>query len=141
MTGGNGLHDRLHPALKFALVGAVGFAVDAGLLILLFDLLRLDLATARIAAFVSAASANWFLNRIYTFADRDRRGRKSLQWMRFVTSAVLSAIPNLGIFFLLMRVFPETTGHALLAMCCGILAGYYCNYRLAHGWVFGFEAR
>jgi putative flippase GtrA len=131
---------RLHPALKFALVGAVGFAVDAGLLILLFDILQLELASSRIAAFVCAASTNWFLNRVYTFADRDHRGRKSLQWMRFVASAVLSAIPNLGIFFLLMQVFPETTGYALLAMCCGILAGYISNYQLSRWWVFGTEA-
>ena len=140
MTGVNGLPRRPHPALKFALVGAVGFAVDAGLLILLFDIARLDLESSRIAAFVCAASTNWFFNRVYTFADRDRRGRKSLQWMRFVTSAVISAIPNLGVFFLLMRAFPETTVYALLAMCCGILAGYTCNYQLSRRWVFGARA-
>lgn len=130
---------QLHPALKFALVGAVGFLVDASMLILLFDILGLDLAPSRIFAFVSAASANWILNRVYTFADRDHRGRKSLQWIRFVACAVLSAIPNLGIFFLLMQFFPETTGYALLAMCCGILAGYYSNYQLSRWWVFGAE--
>lgn len=140
MTGGNSLTGRLHPALKFALVGAFGFVVDAGLLILLFDIMRLELAISRIAAFVCAVSANWILNRIYTFSDRDRRGRKSLQWLRFGASAVISAIPNLGIFFLLMQVLPETTGHALLAMCCGILAGYYSNYQLSRRWVFGTEA-
>ena len=140
MSGANGLRGRLPPALKFALVGAVGFVVDAGVLIVLFDILQLELAGSRIAAFVCAASANWILNRIYTFADRDRRGRKSLQWMRFVASAVISAIPNLGIFFLLMQVFPETTGYALLAMSCGILAGYFSNYQLSRWWVFGAEA-
>jgi putative flippase GtrA len=134
------LSGQLHPALKFALVGAVGFAVDASLLILLFDILGIGLASSRIAAFVCAASANWILNRVYTFADRDHRGRKSLQWIRFVVSAIISAIPNLGIFFLLMQVLPETTGYALLAMCCGILAGYISNYQLSRWWVFGAQA-
>jgi putative flippase GtrA len=130
-----------HPALKFALVGSVGFAVDSALLILLFEFLQLGLEVSRVAAFVCAATVNWFLNRVFTFAERDRRGRKSLQWMRFVASAIVSAIPNLGIFFLLMLILPESLGFVLIAMCCGILAGYYCNYRLAHGWVFGIEAR
>jgi len=55
-------------------------------------------------------------------------------------SAVVAAIPNLGIFFLLMLVLPETLGYVLLAMCCGILAGYYCNYQLSRLWVFGAQA-
>lgn len=128
-----------HPAFKFALVGALGFIVDSTLMILLFEILHLDLAVARIVAFVCAASSNWLLNRVFTFADRDRRGRKTLQWTRFVISAVIAAIPNLGIFFLLMLVLPESLGYVLFAMCCGILAGYYCNYRLARGWVFNIE--
>lgn len=130
-----------HPAFKFALVGGVGFVVDSMLMILLFEILKLDLAVARIVAFVCAATANWFLNRLYTFADRDRQGRKTLQWMRFLISAVVAAIPNLGIFFLLMLALPETLGYVLLAMCCGILAGYYCNYQLSRQWVFGAQAR
>ena len=91
---------------------------------------------ARITAFAVAATSNWILNRIFTFSGQDLSGRKSMEWIRFIASAVLSAMPNLGIFFLLMLILPETLGYIILAMCCGILAGYFCNYQLARRWVF-----
>jgi putative flippase GtrA len=125
-----------HPALRFALVGASGFIVDTSVLILLFEVAAVDLLPARAIAFVIAASSNWILNRIFTFADACRAGRKSAQWLRFLGSAILSAIPNLGIFYLLMRILPEVLPAILFAMCCGILAGYVCNYQLAKHWVY-----
>jgi putative flippase GtrA len=125
-----------HPAIKFALVGGSGFIVDATVLILLFEVLKLDLVTSRSLAFILAATSNWILNRIITFADADRGGRKSSEWLRFITSALISALPNLGLFFLLMQLMPETLPAIFFAMCCGILAGYVCNYQLAKSWVF-----
>lgn len=130
-----------HAAVKFALVGGIGFCVDSALLVLLFDRLQIDLAWARSIAFLCAATLNWFLNRHFTFRERLQYDARHLEWARFVTSALLSAIPNLGLFFLLMLFLPETLGYVLLAMCCGILAGYYCNYQLARGWVFRFSTR
>jgi putative flippase GtrA len=130
-----------HAALKFAIVGGIGFCLDAALLVLLFDHLHLELAWARSIAFLCAATLNWFLNRHFTFRERLRHDARHLEWARFVTSALLSAVPNLGLFFLLMLFLPETLGYVMFAMCCGILAGYYCNYQLARGWVFRLQSR
>ena len=132
---------RSHPSFKFAVVGGIGFLVDSSVMILLFEGLGVELAYARCTAFVCAASSNWFLNRIFTFRGRDLAGRKSLEWVRFIVSALLSAIPNLGIFFLLMQVFPESLVYIIFAMCCGILAGYFTNYQLARLWVYRSRAR
>ena len=125
-----------HPSLKFAMVGGFGFLVDTSVMILLFEGLGAELVLARCTAFICAASSNWVLNRVFTFRDRDLSGRKSLEWARFIVSAMLSAIPNLGIFFLLMQVLPESLGYIIFAMCCGILAGYFTNYQLARLWVY-----
>lgn len=130
------LLERSHPSLKFAMVGGIGFLVDSSVMILLFEGFEVELAFARCTAFICAASSNWFLNRIFTFRGRDLAGRRSLEWIRFIVSALLSAIPNLGIFFLLMRVFPETLPYIIFAMCCGIMAGYFTNYQLARLWVY-----
>lgn len=127
---------RQHPALKFALVGGTGFLVDTTMLILLYDVVGLDLASARAIAFVVAATSNWILNRRFTFNRQRYATTWSAQWLRFVGSALISALPNLGIFFLLMMLLPETLPYIIFAMCCGILAGYYCNYQLARRWVF-----
>lgn len=127
---------RQHPALKFALVGGAGFIVDTTILILLYDFIGFGLLLARTIAFVVAATSNWILNRQFTF-NRDRHsGTKSTQWLRFVSSAMISALPNLGIFYLIMLLLPESLPNIIFAMSCGILAGYYCNYRLAKSWVF-----
>jgi putative flippase GtrA len=130
------LLQRRHPALKFALVGGTGFIVDASVLILLYEVLQLDLFIARALAFFVAATSNWILNRLFTFSDRDLMGNKSAEWMRFVSSALVSAVPNLGLFSLLMLLLPETLPWIFVAMACGILVGYFCNYQLAKHWVY-----
>ena len=130
------LLQQRHPALKFALVGGSGFVVDACVLMLLYQWLQIDLLVARAAAFFVAASSNWLLNRVFTFSDRDLSGKKTSEWMRFVVSAIAAAVPNIGIFYLLMLALPETLPWIFFAMGCGILAGYVCNYQLAKHWVY-----
>lgn len=125
-----------HASLKFAQVGAIGFLVDSLALLFLYQFLEIDLLLARCMAFFCAASSNWFLNRIFTFSGTSSTSPKSHEWGKFLFSAMLSAIPNLGIFYGLTRLLPESLGYIYLAMCCGILAGYYCNYQLARRWVF-----
>jgi putative flippase GtrA len=130
------LLQRRHPALKFAMVGGTGFVVDASILMLLYEVLQLDLLLARALAFFVAATSNWILNRLFTFSNLQLSSNKSAEWLRFVGSAVVSAMPNLGIFYLLMLLLPETLPWIFVAMCCGILVGYGCNYLLARHWVF-----
>jgi putative flippase GtrA len=130
------LLQRRHPALKFALVGGTGFIVDACMLMLLYRFLQLDLLLSRTLAFIAAASWNWLLNRLFTFADLELASGKSAEWLRFLASAVVAAVPNLGVFYLLMLLLPETLAWIFFAMCCGILTGYVCNYQLARHWVF-----
>ena len=127
---------RRHPALKFALVGGIGFIVDTTTMVLLFDSLGLDLLPARMIAFITAVTSNWFLNRKFTFIGLAANGAASAEWLRFFISALLSAVPNLGVFFLLMQLLPESLPAILLAMSAGILIGYACNYQLAKLWVY-----
>jgi len=128
-----------YSALKFALVGGIGFCVDSSLMVVLYQWIELDLAYARVGAFLCAATLNWYLNRQFTFRERLQPRGKSSEWARFVTSAVVSAVPNLGLFFLLVQLLPAGFAYVMLAMCCGILAGYYSNYQLARGWVYRTE--
>ncbi|MFV2031473.1 MAG: GtrA family protein [Gammaproteobacteria bacterium] len=136
MTNLRALIKKSHRSFKFAIVGGIGFLVDATVLIIIFEFMQLDLIYARVIAFSFAASSNWILNRAFTFSDINLVGKKSAEWIRFFISAIVSAIPNLGIFFLLMLILPESLVFVIFAMCCGILAGYYSNYRLARVWVF-----
>ena len=130
---------RSHPSIKFALVGGSGFLVDLSTLLFFHEFIQLDLLVSRVLAFIAAVTSNWFLNRIFTFSHIPKSAKKAHEWLRFFISALLAAIPNIGIFYFLMQFLPESRGMIVFAMSCGILAGYYSNYRLATAWVFNLE--
>ncbi|MBC8210061.1 MAG: GtrA family protein [Gammaproteobacteria bacterium] len=125
-----------HPMLRFSLVGGIGFIVDLTTLVLLHNYAALELQQARAFAFILAASSNWFLNRHLTFLPQHLSDRKSAEWLRFLVSAMLSAIPNLGLFYLLMQLLSNSWFSIIFAMSCGILLGLFSNYQLARHWVF-----
>ena len=58
--------------VTYSVNGASGFVVDTTVLILLFEVAAVELLLARSIAFIVAASSNWILNRVFTFADACR---------------------------------------------------------------------
>lgn len=59
----------LHRFLRFCVVGAAGFVVDATVLYAVAPIL--GWYGARVVSFLAAATVTWFLNKRYTFVDRD----------------------------------------------------------------------
>ena len=57
--------------LKFGLVGASGLAVDFGLTFLFKERVKVNKYLANSIGFLSAASSNFALNRMWTFASTD----------------------------------------------------------------------
>jgi putative flippase GtrA len=55
----------------FTLVGAAGFLIDAGMLLLLANVLGVNIYVARLLSWLAAATFTWLLNRTLTFRDRD----------------------------------------------------------------------
>jgi len=58
---------------RFAVVGAIGFAVDAGVLTVLLRVAALGPYLARVVSFGTAVVCTYLLNSSWTFAVRDRR--------------------------------------------------------------------
>ena len=69
--------------LRFAVVGALGFLVDSGVLYLVVYRFGLSLYTGRVLSYLAAASFTWWLNRVFTFGETTRRPRAA-QWLRFL---------------------------------------------------------
>jgi putative flippase GtrA len=88
--------------LRFGLVGALGFLVNAGLVELLAR--PLGPARAQLVAFPVAASATWWLNRRYTFGASGRHWRA--EWMRYLVSNLLGWVANNGTYFLAILLSP-----------------------------------
>lgn len=85
--------------VKFCVVGGSGVAVDFGITFLCKEVLRLNKYAANSLGFVCAATSNFFLNRVWTFAssDPDVAG----QYLRFLGFAAAGLLINNTIIWLL----------------------------------------
>lgn len=123
-------------AFKFGLVGVAGYIVDVAVL-LGFVRLGLDPYTARVPAFLAAASTTWFLNRIFTFREApEGRGGAGRQWAAFVVLMLPGLALNYGTYALLVAVSPFSREHLALPVAAGALAGMSANFFVAKRIIF-----
>ena len=85
--------------LKFCAVGGSGVFVDFGITFICKELLRLNKYIANSAGFVCAATSNYILNRLWTFASTDPD--VASQYLRFFGFALAGLLINNGIIWLL----------------------------------------
>ena len=117
---------QLPPLLRFGLVGAVGFAVDGGLLQLLVSLGWGPIA-ARALSFPAAVLATWWLNRSITFRGRESGGLlRSL--LRYVAVSVVGTGVNFGIYASLVLASATMAAHPLLPFAIASGVALVFNY-------------
>ncbi|MBD1556428.1 GtrA family protein [Vibrio sp. S9_S30] len=124
-----------HRLFKFAFVGGIGFLVDTAVFALLYYVFEMPIFSSRVIAFVLAATATWIGNRVLTFSDREQSD-KAKQWQKHMVAAVCSAIPNLGVFKMVIALFGDQGAMPFMALVAGILVGMVSNYFLSSKWVF-----
>jgi putative flippase GtrA len=119
--------------LRFGTVGSFGFLVDWGVV----EAAKgwLGLAGAGLLSFFVAASANWFLNRIWTFKGQ-HRGRMHHQWLRFLAANAGGFVLNRGAYLILIAVAPLCVRYPVLAVAAGSIAGMGVNFFMARRVVF-----
>lgn len=122
-------------ALRFLLVGAGVFAVDATLFYLFFELLHLQLLPARVGAFVIAVLLSWWCNRCWTFHER-KQAAKTKQLLMFITVSSVAAMANLSAFYLVTLLLGKTWLDLSLAFSAGVLVGVMLNWFGANFWAF-----
>lgn len=121
----------------FAVVGTLGFIVDAGVVTLLATA-GTGPWLARLGSFAAAVSATWWLNRRFTFRHRTARHqsqRKSFGY--YVTACLMGGALNLGTYALLISRFELFAEYLILAVAAGSLAGMGANFLMARYWIFG----
>lgn len=124
--------------LRFCVVGAAGFVVDAGVLTALVAAFGADPYVARIGSFLAAASATWWLNRRYTFAVTHPATRA--EWVRYTALMVAGALVNYGVYALLITRWELFRQHLWLAVGIGAVAGLGINFASSRRLVFGGRA-
>lgn len=120
--------------LRFGLVGAAGFLVDAGLLQAMVQWGSINPFLARLGSFIAAATATWWLNRWFTFAARHQASGR--EWMRYMMAMTLGGLVNYGAFAAVLLWLPLALRQPWLAVACGSLAGMAVNYYTSRRFVF-----
>jgi putative flippase GtrA len=122
-------------ALRFGVVGTIGFVVDTATVYALHFLLRLDLYSAGAAAYVVAATATWALNRAWTFRGAARE-KPARQWALFLAVQLIGFGLNRGTYAALVTFLPLAAAHPVIAVAAGSIAGMGVNFLTARLIVF-----
>lgn len=114
-------------AWLFTLIGAVGFSLDAGLLVLGHEIVNLDWPIARLISFSAAATITWYLNRTLTFKNRVGPPRLD-EWRRYLAINGVGAVLNLGIFLILIHFVPMFHDHPVAALALAAAIALTFNF-------------
>lgn len=119
--------------LRFAAVGLLGLAVDTATVYGLRPML--GLYGGGLAGYVSAASSNWLLNRIWTFRGQGS-GSLLRQWAMFMVANLGGFVLNRGTYVLLVTFVPIAADQPVIAIAAGAVAGLMVNFTLSRRLVF-----
>jgi putative flippase GtrA len=120
---------------RFAVIGASAFIVEAGAFALFQALLGDAAILSRILSFPVAYSVNWYLNRVWGFAE----GRKRPAARQFGVYGVIQLIGvaiNLALFVLLLRSAALFRDFPILALVFASLVVMVFNYLAARRFAF-----
>jgi putative flippase GtrA len=119
--------------LRFGIVGTAGFVIDT---ITVYSLrYSLGLYGAGIAGFVTAASGNWILNRIWTFRGLGS-GPAHRQWAMFMVANLAGFVLNRGTYALLITFVAVAARQPVIAIAAGAVAGLFVNFSVSRRLVF-----
>ncbi len=118
--------------LRFCMVGATGFVLDAGIVYALHT--RLGDVPAQAVAFALATTWTWWWHRHYTFLATHQRKRG--QWMRYVVSNVAGWICVNALYAWLVLRFAALHRQPVLALAMAAPMGIALNFAASHFFVF-----
>ncbi len=121
--------------VRFAVIGAAAFLVDAAVLYLAMLLPGIGLYLGRLISWTSAATFTWILNRRYTFKAAAPEPALR-QWLRYLTANALGGVANYGTYAALVSSFALFRAWPVLAIGAGSLAGMLINFTLSKRFVF-----
>jgi putative flippase GtrA len=119
---------------RFAIAGAIGFVVDAGVLYVALAC-GLGLFAGRGVSFMAAVSVTWCINRQHTFRERADRSAW-VEWWRYLLSMLGGASVNYATYSAVVLTVHRWQLVPLIAVACGSVAGLFINFFAAKLWAF-----
>ncbi|HJQ61108.1 MAG TPA: GtrA family protein [Vineibacter sp.] len=132
-----GRRRRLRELASFGVVGAVGFAVDGGLLTLLVAHLAWGPISARVISFPAAVFVTWFLNRVLTFRAATRASAPSArEYGRYFAVQIVGALVNVAVYAGLVSLWSALSRVPLIPLAMAASLALVVNYLGTRGMVF-----
>lgn len=128
------MKDELRRAYRFALAGSLGFAVDAGVLLLVIA--ALGPYWGRALSFLAAVVATWLLNRRYAFADRTSGRHPLIEFVSYLAAMLAGGVVNYGVYAAIVALAGSAGVVPYLGVAAGSLVGMAVNLALARLVVF-----
>ncbi|MGH7152414.1 MAG: GtrA family protein [Acetobacteraceae bacterium] len=119
--------------LKFGTVGVFGFLADTAIVYSLRG--AVGVYAAGMISYLLVASANWALNRAWTFRGRGA-GPRHRQWAKFMLTNLLGLVLNRGTYAVLIASFPLVHAQPVIAIATGAVAGMFVNFGVSRQVVF-----
>jgi len=119
--------------LSFAIVGAIGFVVDVGVLYIAAP--HLGWYGGRVLSWTAAATATWLLNRRVTFRGRHSGTSIASEYLRYMLTMLGGALVNYAAYVLTMHWVSGSWAPAL-GVAVGSCAGLVVNFLSARYLVF-----
>ena len=91
--------------LKFGIVGASGMLVHGGVLYLMKEMVGLNPFVANTIGFITAATTNYILNRIWTF--RKHAKQVGVEYLKFILVSIIGLAINNGSLWLGGHLLPD----------------------------------
>ncbi|HEX7114784.1 MAG TPA: GtrA family protein [Steroidobacter sp.] len=140
VSGATDKPDGLRQFIRFAGVGALGFAIDAGIFLLLTAALAdWSIQSARATSIVCSITATWALNRRVTFAQRKSRHR-AREYLRYLLVQLAGLVVNIGVFASALWIVPALRRIPVLALLAGAAAALGFNFLAARSLAFRKDA-
>lgn len=98
-------HPLITKFIKFGIVGASGMVVHFGVLYLFKEVVGLNPFLANTIGFVTAATTNYILNRIWTFRSQEKQ--VAVEYFKFILVSVIGLGVNNGTMWITGKLLPD----------------------------------
>lgn len=120
--------------LGFGLAGAIGFLVDAGLVMALIGVL--GPVGARIVSFSASVCTTWLINRNFTFGDRPKDQTLLREFSLYASAMLVGGVANWGVYLVAIWLLPDAQWRPIAAVAAGSIGGMALNLLSADRLVF-----
>jgi len=121
--------------VSFASIGAIGFVIDASVLMVLFHHFNFGHYIGRLISFSFAVVVTWYLNRYFTFRQHSSPDWKS-EVRRYIYIQVIGSMINLAVYSALIMINTTLAAYPVIPLFFGASVALVFNFMGSRRFVF-----